>query len=118
MNYTNVMVKPNSLEDCFQELARLASPEHDFSGDVEAVYECERIMALPGYKQLPIDQQAEVTHRREQILQNWQDPLSLHNDDSEQSNDDRLLRFKLNRLMSLCTKQKGKPLPEYNGTQF
>ena len=118
MNYTNVMAIPNSLEDCFQELARLASPEHEFPGDVEAVYECERIMALPTYKQLPIDQQAEVTHRREQILQSWQAPLSLHNEDSEQSNDDRLLRFKLNRLMSLCSQQKGKPLPEYSEIQF
>ena len=114
MNYTNAMAETNLLEGHFRELAPAASPEYEFSSDVETIYECERIMALPGYKQLPIDEQAEVAYRREQILQNWQHGIPVSSDNVIEPHDDRFLRYKLQALSSLWAEHKGRPLLEYS----
>jgi hypothetical protein len=118
MNYTNTMAETNLLEGHFRELTAATSPEYEFPSDVEALYECERIMALPGYKQLPIYEQAEVERRREQILQNWQAGIPVQSDDCNEPHDDRLLRYKFNMLKSLWAQYQGEPLPEYGRVRF
>jgi hypothetical protein len=115
MNTTNSTAEMNLSEVFFQHLVLAPMPEREFSNDVEAVYECERMMALPGYKQLPLDEQAEVARTREQILQNWQADKS---NDFSAPEDDRFLRYKFNLVKNLWAQHQGEPLPEYGRVQF
>jgi hypothetical protein len=114
MNCTHSIVEMNFLEKYFQESIQVAPPAYEFQDDVETVYECERLMASAGYRQLPVDQQAEITHSRKQILENWQTGVLVPSDNFTEPHDDRLLRYKFNLLRSLWAEHKGKPLPEYS----
>jgi hypothetical protein len=99
------------------ELVEAIPSEHCFfsDSDVETVYECERIMALPGYRQLPYDQQAEVERQREQIMQMWESGADIHCQDHSEPHDDRFLRHKLNVVKRLWNQHQGMPLPAMSG---
>jgi hypothetical protein len=118
MNCTHSIAQINPSEHDFQETAFSSPYEREFSNDVETFYECERIMALPGYRQLPLDEQAEVARTRERILQNWQAVVSVQPDDFSAPHDDRLLRHKLNMLRSLGSEYAKEALPNTAGHNF
>jgi hypothetical protein len=118
MNYTHSIVETNFLEEYFQESIQAVPPAYAFPHDVETVYECERLIASPGYRQLPVDQQAEIRHYREQILENWQGEVSVQSNHFTEPHDDRLFRYKSNLLKSLWEEYKGKPLPKNGRLQF
>jgi hypothetical protein len=118
MDCTNSMSRMNQFARHFQELVPQALCQYESANDVETVYECERMMALPDYKQLPINEQSAIADRRQQILRNWQFGASVPSDDSAEPHDDRLLRHKLNRLQSLWANHEGRPLPEQESDEI
>jgi hypothetical protein len=112
------MAQMSPPQEHFRRLLLTSPPEHEFPNDVEAVYECERMMSLPAYRQLPLDEQAELAHTREQILRSWQAGAPLASDDFSAPHDDRFLRYKFNMLKSLWAQYKGEPLPENGRARF
>jgi hypothetical protein len=112
MNHPNLTADTGVFARHIAELTRTILSERGLfdDSDVETVYECERIMALPGYRQLPFDQQAEVESQRQQILQTWQDGVNIPGTGYIEPHDDRFLRHKLERVKRLWALHKGMPL--------
>ena len=116
MNHANLTAETDLFARHIAELTHTILPEHDClsDSDVATVYECERIMALPGYRQLPFDQQAEVERQKERILQTWQAGENVPCGGYVEPHDDRFLRHKLQGVQRLWALHHGLPVAVEN----